>query len=167
MNNTPLQNAYRRMDFDRELVFRFFACFSLLEYAIKKAYPPSSAQDGTRINKVDWTGFINAIDSKPAGTDSPELQRAHEYLKVYKPKGQVYKDKGQGLQPDWDDRSNTENGNLLISRHIRKVRDNLFHGGKTGYEYPRDTLLLTYSLMILEDWASKDERVLDEISKVR
>lgn len=50
---------------------------------------------------------------------------------------------------------------------MRRVRNNLFHGGKLRYERPRDPELIQCSLIILEAWShcnSEVERVLGSIS---
>jgi len=158
--NTPFLNSvYEQVDFDRELVFKFFTVFSLFEYALKKAGFCTAGRSGEA--QPDWKGFADSISAqfenqiRPQAT--PELVAAIDYM-VNRPvmrqalyQGSViFTNRNRPKDRKGDDIiSDTE----WISILIRGVRNNLFHGGKFRYDRPRDTDLIKSSLIILEAWA--------------
>lgn len=161
--NTPfLDKAFHQVDFDRELVFKFFTVFSLFEYALKNA----GFCDLGRHNEAqpDWPRFARSIEPQFNPNASPELSSAVSYMlnrpvmrQVIRNNSLVFlhRTRPRGIgDVEW------------LSILIRGVRNNLFHGGKFRYDRPRDTELIINALIILESWSHchKDvERLLDQI----
>lgn len=128
-----------------ELTFHFFKTFSRMEYALKAA--------GFRVgnsSRVDpnWDCFSEKIAPK-FEENAINILAAIEYYTGYPPKKQVLVDE----QLDWSDtlpdcRSRAE----LMINLIKRVRNNLFHGGKfeqSGNE-ERDEMLLRHGIELLE-----------------
>ena len=70
----------------------------------------------------------------------------------------------------WQDVNNCTKNATSLFRHIRRVRNNLFHGGKFGgnwLEPDRSKLLLTYSLMILNELIKLNARLSEAIKSSR
>lgn len=161
--NTPfLDKVFLQVDFDRELVFKFFTVFSLFEYALKNA----GFCDPGRQNDVqpDWNGFARTIEQQFDPNASPELSSAVRYMLNRPVMRQVIRNSSLVFLP------RTRPGGIgdveWLSILIRGVRNNLFHGGKFRYDRPRDPELITNALIILESWSHchKDvERLLDQI----
>lgn len=124
-------------------VFRKFARF---EYALKAA----GFHYGEGDAKPNWERYACSIGSTLEKPDTKELQEAIPYILKHPPKKQVIKND----VIDWDEvkpdhRSQTD----LILLYVRRVRNNLFHGGKfDGHqlERVRDYDLLRHSLTILK-----------------
>lgn len=159
--STPfLDSVYEQVDFDRELVFKFFIVFSLFEYALKRARFRNESGDVM----PDWEKFAREIENRFDRQASPEIEEAVDYLLNKPPKRQVVN--GTLI---WQERTRPtgKTDYEWLSLIIRAVRNNLFHGGKFIYERPRDTLLIQHSLTILEAWAQADNRIIRAFARVR
>ncbi len=148
--NTPfLDDVYNKVDFDRELVFKFFTVFSLFEYALK-----NTKYRQFRNGKVEanWELFVDDI---PNFTIAPmsELDNAVNYLINRPPKKQILDANSHLTFEEQVNRPIGLSDLVWLSILIRRVRNNLFHGGKFRYERPRDTELISHSLIILESWS--------------
>jgi hypothetical protein len=148
--NTPfLDQIYAQVDFDRELVFKFFTVFTLFEYALKNSGFSFEGRSGEA--QPNWEGFAYAIHSKFNDQVSPELADAASYMLKQPVKKQVLNKNTpvfiKRVRPP------TMNETVWLSVLVRGVRNNLFHGGKIRYDRPRDTELIERSLVILENWA--------------
>lgn len=165
MNPQILEEAFRRVDFDRGLVFQFFISFSLFEKALKENGFHQVRQNNSI--EADWNRFANTIDVgftiARNSPDHQELAIAVNYLLSKPPKKQVFRnDHIQFVNTGRSSDSDTEWLAVLINR----VRNNLFHGGKFSYDRPRDTMLIQSSLIILEEWANLNpdvQRILREV----
>lgn len=145
--NTPfLDQVYKQVDFDRELVFKFFTIFSLFEYALKAV---GFRKGDEKSVGADWESFAKEIQDNFDPVTSPELQQAVDYLLGYPTKKQVLS--GDDLL--FVDPGKVDHLTIWLAILINRTRNNLFHGGKLKYERPRDTDLLGNSLIILESWA--------------
>ena len=166
MSPQILEEAIRRVDFDRELVFKFFVGFSLFEKALKETDFHKERSDPEKI-EPDWREFATKIKDRFTTIcnlpDNKELAIAVNYLLSNPPKKQVFRDGHiQFVSTGRSSNSDTEWLTVLINR----IRNNLFHGAKFSYEHPRDTDLLHYSLIILEEWSTLNpdiKRVLEEV----
>jgi len=159
MSPLIIEEAYHRVDFDRELVFKFFIAFSLFEKALKENGFHQERGNSEDI-QPDWRRFATTIDEQFTANknlpDNQELRTAIDYLLSIPPKKQVFRDgRIQFVNTERSSDSDTEWLAVLINR----VRNNLFHGGKFSYDRPRDTELLRYSLIILEEWANLNSDV--------
>ncbi len=130
------------------LAYKMFRQFSRFEYALKAAghHPPNGNAS------PDWDGFARGIDAdlqERVGNDAG-LKAAVDFMIAHPPK----KQRVVNEQLVWEvvpaDRGNfTED--LLV--YVRRVRNNLFHGGKfsRGWLDPkRSETLIRHSLTILD-----------------
>lgn len=124
-------------------VFRVFARF---EYALKAA----GFHDGEGEAKPNWERYACSIGSTLEKPDTKELQEAIQYILKHPPKKQVIRN---GVI-DWDEVEPDHGSQTdLILLYVRRVRNNLFHGGKFHghwFEPVRDYDLLRHSLTILK-----------------
>jgi hypothetical protein len=167
MSPLVIEEAYHRVEFDRELVFKFFIAFSLFEKALKENGFHQERGNSEDI-QPDWDKFAKEINVQLLSIinlpDHLELETAVNYLLNHPPKKQVFRDERiQFINTRRSSNSDTEWLAVLINR----VRNNLFHGGKFSYDYPRDTELLRYSLIILEEWANLNSKVKRSLQEVR
>ena len=154
MSPQILEDAFRRVDFDRELVYQFFITFSLFEKALKDfGFRQVLRNDDIQ---PDWESYATTIDGQFTSIlNSPnhhELITAVNYFLNHPPKKQVFQN--AHIRLSQTRRSQGMSDSVWLSVLIRRVRNNLFHGGKFSYDRPRDTLLLQFSLIILEVWAN-------------
>lgn len=124
-------------------VFRVFARF---EYALKAA----GFHYGEGKAKPNWQKYACSIGNALEEPDTKELQEAIQYILEHPPKAQVIRNDGIG----WDEVEPSHNSRTdLILLYVRRVRNNLFHGGKFyghWFEPARDRDLLKHSLTILD-----------------
>ena len=134
-----LEAQFNKLSID---MFRVFARF---EYALKAA----GFHHGAGRAEPNWEKFARSIGSTLDEPDTKKLQEAVQYILEHPPKKQVIKnDKIDWYEVEPDHISRTE----LILLFVRRVRNNLFHGGKFHghwFEPVRDYDLLRHSLIIL------------------
>jgi hypothetical protein len=151
--NTPfLDEVYARVDFDRELVFKFFTVFSLFEYALKNTKFRKGNEEKV---EADWELFAKEIHDQFDPSITPELQEAVNYLLAHPTKKQILR--GQNLL--FVESGIVHHQTIWLAMLINRTRNNLFHGGKFRYDRPRDPDLITHSLIILEIWAQLQPEV--------
>lgn len=155
-----LDEVYERVKFDRELVFRFFTVFSLFEYALKQAGYLLDSKSA----EPNWDLFSACIDGKFDTNRTDDLKEAVRYLLTSPPKKQVVEKKEIVFRAALPKKP-TNTGDLSV--YIRRVRNNLFHGGKFGYDAKRDSRLIECCLIVLEEWAGLDDKVKMELEMVR
>lgn len=136
----------------KKLSCEFLYVFSRFEYALKRTTFLKKGA-GSRA-EADWDKFSATLDKeiKLSDIESDEFRKATEYFFNHPPKKQIVSEEG-GLE--WKDEIIPENqrnfGKLLML--VRRVRNNLFHGGKFRGEYiygsERDEELIKSSLVIL------------------
>ncbi len=150
----PLQRAH----LDSNLITEFFFVFSRFEYALKRA---GYVKPKRRNAEPDWDAFGDSIEQRYSREDNPELAKAVDYLLHKPPKRQIVGDDGSLTWEDLARENVTEVRWLLLL--VRRVRNNLFHGGKYPYtplpEPARDTQLLESSLIVLGTCLGWDEEV--------
>ena len=162
MNIPYLETVYKRVDFERDLVFMFFTIFSFFEYALKTA-GYSTLQSG--FIKADWRRFANTIHPHFDKKSSEELESATGYLITNPVKMQTIRNGSIDFVDNV--RPIGINDTEWLSLIIRGVRNNLFHGGKFNYLRPRDTDLISNSLIVLEAWSQLDVGVITQLNNVR
>lgn len=127
-----------------KLGFTLFKEFARLEYSLKRAgFHGGNGEKAT----ANWDTFAVAIRDKLAA-DS-EIEESRKYMEANPPKQQMVRKGRLVWEPSVADAHPIHN--LLLC--VRRVRNNLFHGGKfnDGYFEPeRSAELLTHSLRILE-----------------
>lgn len=130
------------------LSFDFFKLFSRFEYSLKAA----SFHCGEGNANPNWTTFAQNIHMNfQALTETEDtLVKAKDYILTNTPKKQVIQDGNIA----W---SNTpprhENDTDLLFLYVRRVRNNLFHGGKFNGKWfapQRSEELLNSSIIVLE-----------------
>ncbi len=149
--NTPfLDEVYGRGDFDRELVFKFFTVFSLFEYALKNTQYKRYV--GGKV-EATWDDFARDIAPHFSPVPGSELESAVNYLLNRPPGKQIINTTNQLDFERNVIRPNGLSDIVWLSRLVRRVRNNLFHGGKFRYDRPRDPELIQHSLVIREAWS--------------
>ena len=136
------------MNVNSELVCKFLAVFSRVEYSLKATIIYAIGNN----NKVDsnWDKFANNINDSflnKTYTDE-ELKKSMDYIINHPPRKQVLQN-GQlkFIDSIIDDNQKKTQQTLLM---VRRVRNNLFHGGKYYKNTNnRDVLLIKHSLKIL------------------
>lgn len=128
------------------LALDFFRSFAQFEYCLKvTGYCVAGRGNAANPN---WTRFSNEIPSLRDNA-GPDVVEAITYIMKHPLKKQVYVDE----TPQWHDVApEAENENDLILLYVRRVRNNLFHGGKFNgrfFEPERSRKLLEHSLTIL------------------
>lgn len=128
-----------------DLANQFFRVFSRTEYALKA----SGYNSGNGEAKANWQKFALDIESLISNPSSPELKEAVDSIFRAPPKKQIIADaiiQWEVAEPATSSRADK----LLI--YIRRIRNNLFHGGKFNghwFEPDRSEHLLKNSITIL------------------
>jgi len=136
----------------------FFRRFSRTEYALKITGYHNG--DGKKEVKADWRKFALTIEEVIANPTSLELKEAIDFIFNAPPNKQIVVNgnlQWSSAEPNTDSCADK----LLI--YVRRVRNNLFHGGKFNghwFEPERSESLLKNSLIILV-------ACIDAIPKVR
>lgn len=147
-----------RIEANRDLLLNFFLTFSCFEFALKSSgmcRPPGRNDDpnmGYRA-EPDWDNFARSLRDSFQTTSSPRLAEACHYLLLNPPWREVV---ANGTLM-WD--AAAENDALSdiekLIRYIRRIRNNLFHGGKFStlpvLNRRRNAELMEYSLVVLEE----------------
>lgn len=134
---------YQNLD---TLAVELFRVFSRTEYALKA----SGFHKGDGAAEANWDNFALAVEDLVAAPASPALQEAINFILNAPPKKQVI----VGGVIQWrvsEPQNNSQAGKLLM--YVRRVRNNLFHGGKFNghwFEPERSEVLLLSSLTILK-----------------
>jgi hypothetical protein len=146
-----------------QLAFRFFKLFAQYEYALKamKFYKKGRNNQAT----PDWDRFANEIGKLVLDCQDEQTMSAISYLLEFPPKQQIIKNG----ELDWDNVSNTEKTAQVLFAHVRRVRNNLYHGGKFNgrwfeAEGDRSHELISNSLTVLESLRFKNDKLNDAIS---
>ncbi len=136
----------------------FFSIFSRLEYALKAAGYRRGDADRVIPN---WDKFGKDHDARFDPAVSTELGSAVEYLLARPPKKQVLVDGVLGFADSELGEGMKTLPRLLV--YVRRVRNNLFHGGKhlpEGEQEPgRNETLVLSSLSVLKACVPLNENV--------
>lgn len=129
-----------------QLAFKLFQVFSRTEFALKAA--GYNHGDGTA--KANWTTFALEVEGLVANPPNQDLQDAISFFFNAPPKKQVIVGGVIQWKEDSKPPSKSQADNLLI--YVRRVRNNLFHGGKFNghwFEPERSEPLLRHSVTVL------------------
>ena len=135
---------------NRQLVLQFFLRFARFEFALKVS---GYAHGGLGQVSPDWDRFVAEIVDAFDKDRTPALANACEYYLLDPPKKQVLANGSLAWSTDLpvDPARQTE---LLIAL-VRRVRNNLFHGGKYNaalhQETARNEELLRGGILILDE----------------
>ncbi|MFN8491000.1 MAG: hypothetical protein U0350_25625 [Caldilineaceae bacterium] len=129
------------------LAFKFFKKFARFEYALKA----TQFHRGDGEAKPNWDMFADSIAQVIEEPSSQLLTDALDYLLNNPPKKQIIR---SGLL-EWEAKPPSANSKArLVFLYIRRVRNNLFHGGKFNehwFEPERSEQLIQHSLAVLEE----------------
>jgi hypothetical protein len=145
------KDIFRHLTADRDLVYLFFAVFSRFEFALKQARYFYVGKDGKEVDATpDWESFANDLNEEFKPEERADLRAAVAYLNNQPPAKQVV----YGNKLEWSrlPSRTTANLNVLLA-DVRRTRNNLFHGGKSGSppnsDKDRNNELLRSGLQIL------------------
>jgi hypothetical protein len=140
--------AFNKLNVPPELACEFLGVFARSEFALKAAGFANGDEDKAEAN---WDTFAKAIANGFDPSQSKALNAAVDYLLKYPPKKQVLINKKLAFVDEPSDKNQSQVQQLLFL--VRRVRNNLFHGGKFLPGPPtdpeRDTLLIQHSLTVL------------------
>lgn len=141
---------------DPKIAKEFFFKFARFEYALKVCGYHNENGDV----RIDWNGFARALTGVFEEPLSPELKRAIEYYSDHPPKKQVVRNG----KIQWQDAPLTDNEtSQRILTYVRRVRNNLFHGGKFKGEHLEDPErsddLMRHGLVVLDACLSYDDNL--------
>ena len=132
--------------------FRVFARF---EYALKA----TGFHNGDGAAEPNWRAFAETIPDALQAQQNPELVKAVAYILEHPPKKQMV----TNGQLEWSvsaPETGLHSDRVLI--YVRRVRNNLFHGGKFNgrwFEPERSELLLRHCLTILNSCLESSPRL--------
>lgn len=157
----PVPDAIRRIvdDEDRKLAWAFFVFFARLEYSLKRTryLTGSNARP-----QPDWDSFARDHDSHFRTNQTHGLSESVEYFRRTPPRKQIRTDQGITWSEPLHHKTSIPELEWLLTC-VRRVRNNLFHGGKFPMipiaEPSRDRSLLHHSLTILNASLELDSEV--------
>ena len=125
----------------------FFQLFSRFEYSLKESgYLVPNVKDAI----PDWIRFAEDIHELFEQNDKSEIINAKRFILEEPPKKQINRD---GLI-DWDSTPpDSSNQTDLLLKYIRRIRNNLFHGGKFNgrwFKPDRSGELINAAIIILK-----------------
>ena len=122
-------SSLREWRVDRELLLDFFLSFSRFEFALKLAGFAEGNEKRVRPNWESYAASIKDIFDKSTDED---LLNASDYSLYNPPMKQVLLPNGLSWSTEVPNGDLTDIEKLLIL--VRRVRNNLFHGGKFDME---------------------------------
>lgn len=143
-----------------QLAFRFFKLFAQCEYALKAMGYGRAGTAGAA--EPEWDRFANEVGKLLLQTENADIVGARTYLFENPPKRQVWEN---GCVA-WSAVPNTERSTQILFAHIRRVRNNLYHGGKFHGQWidpDRSSELISKSLLLLEHLVNADAGLLEAI----
>ena len=126
-----------------QFAIQLFQKFARIEYALKAA----GFHNGDGPAMPNWNKFASSVPG--VFENDPAIAAAVKYMIEKPPKKQMIRDD----LLEWEDQAPNANKTDEILLCVRRVRNNLFHGGKFNghwFEPERSKELLMYSLSILD-----------------
>lgn len=156
-----LENALTKhllLDFNQHIeeysnVIALFLIFSRFEYALKEAGFLKNDKA-----KPDWGSFSDKInDYLPSRKNEyDEFRNAIDYLNRCPPRIQIVKERNGIKLLDWKCYKPQGNEARVLTEYIRRIRNNLFHGGKNPFAPTRDSKLIKSATTILKHFLELD-----------
>ncbi len=148
----PYQRFLDTIDAEnKDLIDEFFYTFMHFEYALKSVPKYLGGNLDLGDAKAEWDDFSRDVTPIFDKNKSKEIQEATDFLLGNPPKKQINDHRNLRFIPALPPGSDT----CKLSIYIRRVRNNLFHGGKFLREdaLNRDFELIRFSLIVLKEWA--------------
>jgi hypothetical protein len=149
------------LQIDRELFFQFSLAFSRLEYSAKdQGFVTEQANRVGQDLKVDWNSLANRIapEFEIVLANDAAVRAAATYIEEHPPKKQM---QVAGIAQFIDARPQfpSQTQNLMV--YLRRIRNNLFHGGKgfMSEQLDRDERLLESGLRLIGAIVECDPRI--------
>lgn len=142
------------------LSFQFFKLFAQYEYALKAT--GFGKAGNKRLAEPNWDRFAIEIGVRVLSVEETEVQKARRYLFELPPKRQIWVNNAV----QWEEVPNNDRSVQMLFSHIRRVRNNLYHGGKFGSRWiapGRSQELLFNSLVILRALIPLDSNLFEAI----
>lgn len=135
---------------------QFFFRFSRAEYALKASRFLQNSGEA----KADWDKYANNIRDTFDANRTEELKNAVKYIKENPPKKQVV----ENGQLAWQQTDNESmHLALFLNVMVRRIRNNLFHGGKfqngASDDISRDLQLINSANIILLEMVGLHDEV--------
>lgn len=136
--------------------FELFCAFSRFEYALKAHPSHRYCRPGPGHSTTSaWERL--ASDLTEACFDDIAARGVAPTIREQPPKRQVALEAVDGYAPEWETPPEPTTTKSLIDA-VKRVRNNLFHGGKHGTpDFARDPLLIAEALEVLGEILSRDE----------
>ncbi|GAB3255039.1 hypothetical protein [Chitinimonas naiadis] len=144
-----------------ELAFQFFKLFAQYEYALKAMGYGRAAQK-TSAAEADWDRFANEVGTVLLSDQNQGVIEARTYIFERPPKRQVWLDGAV----EWSVVADTERSAQTLFAHIRRVRNNLYHGGKFNGHWidpDRSEELISKSLLLLQRLVNTNAHIREAI----
>ncbi len=158
MENTDrLLTYFERIPEGQILIFKFFITFARLECALKNS--SRFLKGDNTFSAANWDKFITTLDNfDPNSTN--DLRLATDYILNNPPKKQVIQDN----QLIWIDSLVTQQSVVKqLNIYIRRIRNNLLHGGKFNGNYTpevsKNYMLLKSAIIIMNYWINLDNEI--------
>ncbi|PNQ76006.1 hypothetical protein BA950_09300 [Erythrobacter sp. SAORIC-644] len=154
-----MKSPFEDLQIDAALVCEFFGLFARFEYAMKATKYCGTDRHGNAI--PDWRKLKAEMGEPIAELQEHRIVDAIAYLLDEPPQVQKYvNSRPEFMELDLDG----ENSGAKAIEAAKRVRNNLFHGGKhTPHSPPeRDTRLIEASLAVIEACLSVDEQLKTE-----
>jgi hypothetical protein len=149
-NTQTLIDYFNRFPDGQDIIFRFFITFARLECALKNS---SEYLTGDRTQaKPNWNKFVDElIDFNPDASTS--LRESVDYIINNPPQKQIVQ---LGKLAYKESIENDPCIRRKLNVYIRRIRNNLLHGGKFDGNYipeiSRNYNLLNSALVIMNNW---------------
>ena len=140
----------------KELMYDFFITFSRFESALQNTGRFIIAERG----EANWDLFAASIKDKFNPKKSSQVADAVDYI-INNPPMKIAEKNGKLV---WEQsvRGKKEPIAYCLNIYIRRIRNNVLHGGKFKGKYTpesRNFQLITHALIILNDWLEYDVEV--------
>ena len=139
-----------------DLASKFFREFSRLEYSLKAC----GYNNGDGPAEANWSRFARAIEQAVANS-TDEVKQDIDFLLSEPPKKQFI---NAGVMEWRSAPANTGSRSDDLFVYIRRVRNNLFHGGKFNGNWfapERSEMLMSASLTVMRWAVTQDQRVFE------
>ena len=154
MEQTELPFDCSRLDDHPEDAIRFFKIMMRLEYALKNL---GFAQQTGKLLRVDWSRYANEV----LGAAFLQEIESRKLLTVLLDEPPSYQVLLGNAELSWDEADPIKTTKDLLQA-VWRVRNNLFHGGKSGHpDQNRNDGLIADSIMVISIILLRDDELHD------